>query len=288
MGRARTVDAPVDAAGYTVDVEGLARLAREVRPALITLGGSLNLFPHPVSAVREIADEVGARVLFDAAHVCGMIAGGVWPNPLAAGAHLMTMSTYKSLGGPAGGLVLTDDPELAERVSRIAYPGLTANFDAGRVAALAVTLADWLVAGGHYARAMVAAARALAAELGARGVPVHAAERGGTSSHQLAVLAAGYGGGQRASRRLRAAHLLTCGIGLPLPPVDGDLNGLRLGTPEAVRIGLAAADMPELADLVARGLDPTATAADLALVGAEVTAFRGRCAGVHFTADTPQ
>src|SRR3546814_2206859 len=99
--------APVDADGYTVDLAALRRLALEVRPKLITLGGSLNLFPHPVAAVREIADAVGAKLLFDAAHQCGIIAGGAWANPLAEGAHMMTMSTYKSLGGPAGGLIVT-------------------------------------------------------------------------------------------------------------------------------------------------------------------------------------
>src|SRR5690606_34263997 len=122
---------------YSVDVDGLARLAREVRPKLITLGGSLNLEPHPVAEARAIADEVGAVLMFDAAHLCGMIAGGAWENPLDQGAHLMTMSTYKSLGGPSGGLVVTNDAGLAERLDAIAFPGLTANFDAGRVAALA-------------------------------------------------------------------------------------------------------------------------------------------------------
>ena len=99
-----TLNAPVDAANYTIDIPALRALALDKRPKLITVGGSLNLFPHPVREVRAIADEIGAKVLFDAAHQCGMIAGKTFLNPLAEGAHLMTMSTYKSLGGPAGGL----------------------------------------------------------------------------------------------------------------------------------------------------------------------------------------
>lgn len=276
-----TVSAPIDADGYTVDVDALRRLAEEVRPALVTVGGSLNLFPHPVARVREIADSVGAKVLFDAAHLSGMVAGRTWSDPLAAGAHLMTMSTYKSLGGPAGGLLVTNDAELAERVDAIAYPGLTANFDAGRTAALAVTLLDWKVAGAAYARTMVETARALAAELSRRGVPVYAAERGATRSHQFAVVAARWGGGQRLARRLRRANLLTCGIGLPLAPVAGDVNGLRIGTPEVVRLGATAADMPALAALIARALEEGTDAASLA---GEVTAWRRRFTGVHFTA----
>lgn len=302
--RLRTLEAPVLADGYTVDVVALRALAQEARPRLITIGGSLNLMPHPVAAIREIADEVEAYLLFDAAHLCGMVAGGAWPDPLAQGAHLMTMSTYKSLGGPPGGLVVTDDEELAQRLDAIAFPGLTANSDAGRIAALAVTLADWTVAGQRYAATMVATAARLAQELTDRGVPVFApaalsAEATGTrhgqtghaspftASHQLAVEAAGYGGGQEAARRLRQAHILTCGIGLPLEPVEGDVNGLRLGTPEVVRRGMVAGDMPALADFVARSLDPAADERALAALAEEVGAWRQQFTAVRFTTDDP-
>jgi len=247
----QTVPAPVDADRYTVDVPALAELAERVRPKLITIGGSLNLQPHPVREIREVADSVGAKVLFDAAHLCGVIAGGQWPNPLAEGAHLMTMSTYKSLGGPPGGLVLAGDAELAERLEAIAYPGLTANFDVAKTAALALTLVDWQVAGAEYARDMVTAARTLVAELRARDVPVYA----DTRSHQFALSAAAYGGGQAAARRLRRGNLLACGIGLPVAEVPGDVNGLRLGTPEIVRIGVRPDDLPALADFIARALE---------------------------------
>jgi glycine hydroxymethyltransferase len=252
----RTVNAPVHADGYTVDVDALRGLAHEVKPKLITLGGSLNLFPHPVSAVRGIADEVGAMLMFDAAHLSGMIAGRAWPNPLAEGAHVMTMSTYKSLGGPPGGLVVGVDETLFERIDAIAYPGLTANFDAGKTAALALGLLDWKDNGCDYARAMQATAKALADALAqTHGLPVFARERGATTSHQLAVEAARWGGGQTAARKLEAARLLSCGIGLPIADVPGDVNGLRLGTPEIVRLGFGPEHMGELAALIAAALD---------------------------------
>jgi glycine hydroxymethyltransferase len=281
---ATTVAAPVDADGYTVDVDRLRAVAEQVRPKLITIGASLNLFPHPIAEVRSIADAVGAKVLFDAAHLCGMIAGRAWPNPLTEGAHLMTMSTYKSLGGPAGGLIVTNDAELSERLDAIAYPGLTANFDAGKTAALAITLLDWKVAGSAYAQTMIATAQRLAAELIALGVPVYAADRGVTTSHQFAIVAHRYGGGQRAALRLRQANLLACGIGLPLDAIDGDVNGLRIGTPELARLGMTPDDMPVLATFIARGLD---SSADPTVVANDVTAWRAQFAGVHFTADTP-
>ncbi len=280
----RIVPAPVATDGYSVDVDALRALAGQVRPKLITIGGSLNLFPHPVPEIREVADAVGAKVLFDAAHLCGMIAGRAWPNPLAQGAHLITMSTYKSLGGPPGGLIVTDDAELAERLDPIAYPGLTANSDAGRTAALAVTMLDWKVAGPAYARAMVATAGELAAQLAARDVAVFGIERGGTTSHQFAVLAEPYAGGQHAAARLREVNLLASGIGLPVAPVGGDVNGLRIGTPEVTRLGMTADDMPALAAYVAAGLDPDS---DKAGIAKEVTAWRAEFTDIHYTVDNP-
>ena len=266
-----THPAPVDAAGYTVDPERLRRQAQAIRPKLIVIGGSLNLLPHPVRALRAIADEVGATLLFDAAHLSGPIAGGAWPNPLAEGAHVMTMSTYKSLGGPPGGLIVTSDPGLAARLEAIAYPGLTANFDVARTAALAITLLDWKVHGPAYAAGMIATARALHDALAGLGLPVH----GATRSHQLAVQAARWGGGQAAARLLRRGNLLACGIGLPIAPVPNDSNGLRLGTPEIVRWGMTPADMPMLAGFIARALD----GADVA---AEVAHYRRRFDHLHF------
>jgi glycine hydroxymethyltransferase len=250
----RILEAPVNRDGYTVDLEGLRAMAQAEKPRLITLGASLNLFEHPVREVRAIADAVGAKLLFDAAHQCGIIAGRAWKNPLTEGAHLMTMSTYKSLGGPAGGLIVTNEPELAQRLDAIAFPGMTANFDAAKSAALAITLLDWRAHGRAYASQMVAVAQALATALEAEGLPVFKARDTATQSHQFALEAAAFGGGQTASKRLRLAGFLACGIGLPIDPVAGDMNGLRIGTPELVRWGVTPDDTPRMAALIARAL----------------------------------
>lgn len=270
--------APVNADGYTVDLDGLAALAAQVRPRLITIGGSLNLFAHPVAQIREIADGVGAHVLFDAAHQCGIIAGGAWPNPLDHGAHLMTMSTYKSLGGPPSGLIVTNDTAIAERLDAIAFPGMTANFDVAKSAALAMSLLDWRDHGAAYAQAMVDLAQALAKALQTEGIPVFASDKGATESHQFAVMAQGYGGGQAASKTLRQAGFLTCGIGLPVPEVPGDMNGLRIGTPELVRWGMTPADAPRLAGLIAAAL----RANDPGALAPEVSKWRQTFNRLHF------
>ncbi|WP_298678345.1 aminotransferase class I/II-fold pyridoxal phosphate-dependent enzyme [uncultured Lentibacter sp.] len=274
----RILEAPVAADGYTVDVEGLRALAKAEKPKLITLGGSLNLYEHPVAEVRGIAEEVGAVLLFDAAHQCGIIAGKAWKNPLEQGAHLMTMSTYKSLGGPAGGLIVSNDAALVERLDAIAFPGMTANFDAAKSAALAVTLLDWRDFGQAYAREMIAMAGALAEALKEAGLPVFEGRHGATRSHQFALEAGRFGGGQAASKTLRQAGFLACGIGLPAKPVAGDMNGLRIGTPELVRWGMTAADAPRLAGLIARGL----TGTDAEAVAREVAAWRAEFDRVHF------
>ncbi|MEM7088295.1 MAG: aminotransferase class I/II-fold pyridoxal phosphate-dependent enzyme [Pseudomonadota bacterium] len=271
----RTIEAPVRADGYTVDLDQLNEMARANRPKLITLGGSLNLFEHPVADVRAIADDIGAKVMFDAAHQCGIIAGQAWSNPLKDGAHFMTMSTYKSLGGPAGGLIVSNEADIARALDSIAFPGMTANFDVAKTAALAVTMLDWKDFGRDYAQEMIALSRAFAAALDSKGVPVFSGAQGFTNSHQFAVLAQPFAGGQSASKLLRKAGFLACGIGLPVDPVKDDMNGLRFGTPELVRWGMTAADADRLADLVKSGLKG-------APVLPEVSAWRQEFDTLHF------
>jgi glycine hydroxymethyltransferase len=155
---------------------------------------------------------------------------------------------------------------------------MTANFDAGKTAALAISLLDWVDFGPAYARAMVDLAQALAQALGEQGLAVFAGSRGATDSHQFALLAEGFGGGQTASKVLRRAGFLACGIGLPVAPVAGDMNGLRIGTPELVRRGVTPEHAPHLAGLIAGALrsnDPDGLAARTRALRAEFT-------GLHF------
>jgi len=269
--------AAVDVHRYTIDLDQLRKQAQELRPKLITIGGSLNLAPHPVADIRSIADEVGAYLLFDAAHQCGMIAGKTFPNPLDEGAHLMTMSTYKSLGGPPSGLIVSNDAELMQRIDSIAFPGLTANFDAAKSAALAVSLLDWREHGAAYAQAMVEVNQALARVLQVENLPVYTLPGTDTPSlsHQFALEAADFGGGQTMAKQLRQANILTCGIGLPLPEVSGDMNGLRFGTPEIVRTGMTIKHMPELARYIADSLlqrrEPEPIATDISQLRRQFT-----------------
>ena len=208
-------------------------------------------------------------LLFDAAHLSGVIAGGAWPNPLDEGAHVMTCSTYKSLGGPPSGLLVTNDMEIAERIDAIAFPGLTANFDVGKIASLAIALVDWQRHGSAYAAEMLASANVLQSALLAEGVDALP-----TRSHAFALRT---GDGHRLAQHLRTANLLTSGIGLP-GATGETMNGLRLGTNEIVRWGMTTVDMAELAKLIARAI----VADEPQAVAAEVTDFRRRFRDLRF------
>lgn len=253
----RIVDIPWDAERMTVDIAALAEVARRERPRIILLGGSLVLFPYPVREARAIADEVGATLMYDAAHVSALITVAGAPrfqSPLDEGAEVVTFSTYKSLGGPSGGMLLTSDPALAERIERIAYPGLTANFDDGRIAALAITLAGFSRYGEAYVAAMLANGQALATALAAEGLPVVAAARGYTTTHHIALDARPFGGGDHAARALAQSAIHSSGIGLPGVELPGDYNGLRIGVQEVTRWGMRPDEMRVIAGLVADSL----------------------------------
>ena len=274
-------DVPFDPAKMAVDLDGLRNVAKDVRPVLIIVGASLVLFPYPLAEVRRIADEVGALLMYDGAHLAGLIAGGQFQDPLAEGAHLMTTSTYKTFGGPPGGLVVTNDPEIARRIDHAAYPGMTANFDCARVAAVAVAAAELLEFGPAYAKACIANGQALACALSTEGFDVVAAAYGFTRSHHLAVDVHGLGGGATVAKRLEAAQIILSKFILPRDAggSPGQMSGLRLGLQEVTRRGLGPTEMPEIARLMRRvildGDEPSR-------IGAEVRNLRQRFPGVHY------
>jgi glycine hydroxymethyltransferase len=277
-------EVPFDVARMDIDAEALRDAARRIRPRLIIVAGSMCLFPYNLKAVRAVADEVGAHVLYDAAHMGGLIAGGAFQQPLAEGADLVTGSTYKSFGGPPSGMVLTNSPELAERLDRIAFPGLTANFDLGRTAAMIVATLDLLTHGKDYAATCIANAQALAGALDAAGVAVFkpAARDAFTQSQHVALDARPYGGGNAASERIEPANILFTSIGLPLSAVTGDANGIRIGTQEVTRWGFTPADMVEVASMIARVLVKQEAPEK---VRHDVIALRRRFQKIHFIRD---
>ncbi|MGF1471756.1 MAG: serine hydroxymethyltransferase [Rubrobacteraceae bacterium] len=267
------VDLPYDSEKMNVDLKRLPGFLDRHKPRLMVVGASLLLFPHPLELIREIADGAGTLVVYDAAHVDGLISGGLFQQPLAEGADLITSSTYKSLGGPSGGMIFSNDPALAERIADTAYPAMTANYNAGRLAALAITLAEALQFGERYARACIENARSLSRSLEQQGFTVAGAGQGFTDSHHVGVDAHDFGGGSPAAQALAEAGIYLSGIGLPWQDEDEVYRGIRIGTQEITRRGMRPEHMEQIAGWMG---DVLIHKRDSASVGGQVREFRKR------------
>ena len=259
------VDLPFDYAAMNVDLDEFRQALRHHRPAWVIVGGSRPLFPYPIAAMRAEATAVGARILYDGAHILGLWAGGEFQDPLAEGADMVTGSTQKTLPGPVGGLLLTRDPEIAQRVGELCDDVLS-NYNNARVAALAVTLCEMMAFGREYATAIVANARGLGAALADEGFAVVGADRGFTASHQVLMLTARCRV-PNPGKVLESAGLLCTPVRLVTERGGAPQPGLRLGTSEVTRRGMAAPEMKVAASLMGRLLlhaePPSAAAGDI-------------------------
>jgi glycine hydroxymethyltransferase len=267
----RVVELPYDIGARDVDLAALPNFLDRERPALVIVGGTLMLFPHRLDRIVDVVRGSGARVLYDASHVAGLIAGGRFQDPLRDGVDVVTFSTYKSYGGPPGGALATDDPDVAAPVFAAVYPGLTANFDAGRLRALGIAAAQLLDDGAEYAARCIDAARALGEALDEAGLLVVGADRGYTESHHLAVAVPDAMTADSAVDRLARA-----GIYVSATSVAGESGPtavLRLGTQELVRRSFGPTDMPAIAALIARLLSDDEPPSKVLV---EVTALRRR------------
>jgi glycine hydroxymethyltransferase len=252
----KIVDIPIDPAELDVDLDAFARTARREKPRLIAAGMSMTLFPLPVREMSAVAAEWGGRFFFDGAHQAGLIAGGQFQDPLAEGAAVLTGSAGKTFSGPQSGIILWNDPELTRPITEAVFPVLVATHQVNRVAALAVSAAEFLEFGRTYMAQIVKNSQALARALEQRGIPVLGARRGYTRTHQVIADVKAFGGGLEAAGRLSEASIITNKNLLPDDkPADWDRpSGLRIGTIEITRLGLREGDMPAIADFFERVL----------------------------------
>lgn len=249
--RLRTIDLPWNEEEFNIDVDKAAKLIREAKPKVVILGGSVYLFPHPVKELSEVAHEVGAYVVHDSAHVLGLIAGGVFPNPLQEGCDIMTASTHKTFPGPQGGVILTNREDLASKIDKAVFPGVTSNYHQHRYPALAVTAVEMKVYGRAYAEQIVRNARRLAEALHARGLKVLAESKGFTRSHQVLVDVRDLGGGAKCAYLLERANIIVNKNMLPGDKKPDDPSGIRIGVQEVTRWGMMETDMEIIADFIA-------------------------------------
>nr|WP_204623478.1 serine hydroxymethyltransferase [Crenalkalicoccus roseus] len=242
-----------------IDMEEVARIARESRPKLIIAGGSAYARHWDFARFRAIADEVGAFFMVDMAHFAGLVAGGAHPSPFPH-AHVVTTTTHKTLRGPRGGMILTDDEALAKRINSAVFPGLQGGPLMHVIAAKAVAFGEALRPEFRaYARQVVANARALAEALRAQGLDL---VTGGTDNHLLLVdLRPKRVTGKAAEGALNRAHLTCNKNAIPFDPEKPMVtSGIRLGTPAATTRGFGEAEFREVGALIGEVLDGLARA----------------------------
>ena len=237
-----------------IDFDEVERLAHEHRPKVIVAGGSA--YPRIIdfARFRAIADAVGAYFMVDMAHFAGLVAAGIYPNPLPH-AHVVTTTTHKTLRGPRGGMILTEDPELGKKFNSAVFPGLQGGPLMHVIAAKAVAFGEALQPAFRvYAEQVVENAKMLAATLQARGLDIVS---GGTDSHLLLVDLRPKGlTGKAAEESLGRARLTCNKNGIPFDPQKPAVtSGVRLGSPAGTTRGFGPAEFRRVGELIADVLD---------------------------------
>ena len=246
---------PLTADHYHIDAQKTIELVDQLSPQLVIMGKSLFLFPEPVSEVAAFCKTKDIPLLYDGAHVLGLIAGGQFQSPLQEGATWLTGSTHKTFPGPQRGVILGNmDAETEKKywppADRGVFPGSSSNHHLYSLPALVVATREMKKYGRDYAAQIVRNAQALGQSLDELGTPVEARDFGYTKSHMIAVNVAQWGGGVEVAKRLEASDII---VNYNMVPGDTDPrnpSGLRIGVPEMTRFGMDERAMGELAQLM--------------------------------------
>ncbi|NQE61560.1 serine hydroxymethyltransferase [Caulobacter sp. RHG1] len=232
-----------------IDYDNVAEVAEREKPKLIIAGGSAYSREIDFARFRQIADSVGAYLMVDMAHFAGLVAGGVFPNPVPH-AHVVTTTTHKTLRGPRGGMVLTNDEAIIKKVNSAVFPGLQGGPLEHVIAAKAVAFGEALQpAFKDYAAQIIANAKALAEALGKSGVNIVS---GGTDSHLMLVDLRPKGvTGRDAEHSLERAHMTCNKNGVPFDTAPFTItSGIRLGTPAGTTRGFKEAEFTRVGELI--------------------------------------
>ena len=271
---------------FNIDPEKSAYVIRAAKPGIVTFGGSLFLFPHPIKELRAVCEEVGAYIAYDASHVLGLIAGGQFQDPLREGADFITSSTHKTFPGPQGGVIMGSptSPSLEKAVKKIQFaifPLSASSTHLGRLPALGIAALEMKVFGAELARQIVRNAQTAGQYLCENGVKVLAEKKGFTRSHQIAVDIRSYGGGNKIAQDLEDANII---LNKNLLPYDNqsskeDPSGLRIGFQDVTRRGFGEGDIKHLCDLM---LDVIKSKRKPAEVKEDVLSLRKEFSGVKY------
>ena len=247
------IDIPVTKDGYHMDVEKTIYLIEKAKPKIIVLGKSLFLFPEPVAELSEVCQANHVRILYDAAHVLGLIAVKQFQRPLKEGAFLMMASTHKTFFGSQRGLILSNmEEKYWRKIERGAFPGSSSNHHLDTLTQMAVCTYEMMEFGDQYAEDTIKNAQALASELDRHGFDVQANEFGFTQSHQVALNVKEFRGGEGVSRTLELNDIIVNMNMLPHEPLGNHDHpeGIRIGVQEMTRFGMREDEMSRIAELI--------------------------------------
>ena len=242
---------------FNIDPDKSAHVIRAAKPGIVTFGGSLFLFPHPVKELKAVAEEVGAFIAYDASHVLGLIAGGVFQDPFAEGADFITSSAHKTFPGPQGGIILGNpkNKRLEKAIKKIqfaVFPLSASNTHLGRLPALGIAALEMKRFGKDLAQQTVKNAQTAGQYLYENGVKVLCESKGFTQSHQIAVDVCNCGGGKKVAQDLEDANIVLNKNLLPYNNQNDRDNpsGLRIGFQDVTRRGFKENDIKHLCDLM--------------------------------------
>ncbi len=276
-----SISIPWDDMRSNINLEATVDLIAEHEPRILIIGSGIFLFPQPVEALRQALDlhSPGAHLIYDAAHVLGLIAGGHFQNPLAEGADVIVSSTHKTFAGPQGGLILSNSRERAALIGPALAPLIASNHHLGRLPALAATFWEWQTYGDAHARAIIDNAKALGQALSDRNIRLLAGDLGFTESHTLILAINEFGDSKAVADRLEMCGIIT---GAADVPDKLGKHGLRVGVQELTRTGMEPKDAIDIAACISAALHGEKPQQ----VAKRAKALAGRFRAMRFTTDT--
>jgi len=254
------VDFPLTPDGYHIDTDQTHQLIKKLHPKVLILGKSLFLFPDPVKELVGICRENETTLIYDAAHVLGLIAGKQFQDPLGEGADIVTASTHKTFFGSQRGLIMSNmGTKDWWKIDKGAFPGSSSNHHLDTLVSLAITTCEMITFAAEYSKQTISNAKALARSLHELGFNVQAKDYDFTESHQIAVDVSELGGGNEVARILKENDIILNMNLLPFEPLEKVTNpsGIRIGTQEMTRFGMKEKEMEQIAELFKKCLKDT-------------------------------
>jgi len=253
----KNIDMFFDADRMNIDVDKTVELIKKVDPKLIIFGASMFLFPHPIKEIKEsISDEI--KIMYDSAHVFGLVYNKKFQRPFEEGADVITSSTHKTFQGPQGGIIIGNnnlDEKDWKKVENSLFPGTMSNTHIHRFPPLAITALEMNEFGEDYSTQVIRNAKSLADFLDKEGFKVLCPNKGFTESHQVIVNVKEFGGGRTVADRLEECNIICNKMSLPVDsPDDATRNpsAIRLGVQELTRFGMKEKEMKTIAEFFRR------------------------------------